>query len=786
MRPALPLLVLGLSGFAGAQDPVAPKTPRPPLVSSPAKEHRLSAEKAAAGVTAALPETAGTGSELAKELGIANGRWMPLPAEVVHDRAADGALWAHGRTWKAEFDGRGFSYVPFLGSEAPRNQPLTVRLASVQCGDAVLPTSVGKPERSGERIHVERGACTERFDLLPDGVEQSWVFAALPSRAALKLELDLHTELVGTDLGRDLEFRGPYGGVRYDRAVAIDARGERCELDLELVGERIELVVPAEFLASAALPLVVDPFTSTIGISYTAAYQGNPDLAFDYTTQEFLIVWQNAYSATDHDLWAQRLDLAQTPLGVPFTIDFTGTSWTKPRIANNGLDDTFLVVAECSQAFVSPRWIGGRIWSLAGGAQPAFDIERAGVGGSWSGDALNPDVGGDPLELGPTYFTIVWEREYSPTDHDILMRQVTSTGALRSFTPTTIDVATSYQAKPRIGKSNGYSFTNNFALQRWAIVYEDYYSPNDCDVRGAQVTWDGQFPTATITHEITATAADERTPVVSSPTDEENGSRQHLIAWSRSSGADGDIAIAIWNSALQIPARSNLHVLEAAGAAQAWPQFAPTVDSDGVRFALGYAEAFNASSDIDVRFSTVAFDASINLLQVHEARAAIGVSVDYEGVPAVASAWSGGGGAMHYGIALQQRDNSTGTHGIFATVYRGHANLPLPSTRATGCGGLGINMYDVPALGRSISFDQTDSGPLTGFLLGLPLSFPIGGCPGCVLGVDGVAMPNPFGVLIPNAPSLVGVQVSCQAWSLVSGSCLGAIALSDTIDFTVL
>jgi hypothetical protein len=784
MRPVLPLLALGLSGLAVAQEPLAPKSPRAPLAASPTKEHRPPAAKAGATERASVPAAAS--ASFAKEPGLRGGRVMPMPAQVVHDRASDGALWAHGRTWKAEFDGRGFTYVPFLGSEAPRNQPLTLRLAAVHCGDAMLPTSAGKPERLRERIGVDRGACVERFDLLPDGVEQSWVFDALPTRAALRLELDVVTELVGADLGRDLEFRGPYGGVRYDRAVAIDARGERCELDLELVGERIELAVPAEFLASAELPLIVDPFTSTIGISYTAAYQGNPDLAFDYTTQEFLIVWQGAYSATDHDIWAQRLDLAQTPLGVPFTIDFSTTSWTKPRVANNGLSDTFLVVAECSQAFTSPRWIGGRIWSLAGGALPAFDIERAGVGGSWSGDATNPDVGGDPLELGPTYFTVVWEREYSTSDHDILMRQVTSTGALRSSAPTPIDVATSYQAKPRIGKSNGYSFANNFALQRWAIVYEDYYSPNDCDVRGAQITWDGQFAATPSTQAITATSADERTPVVSSPTEEENGSRQHLIAWSRSSGADGDIAVAIWNSALQIPARSNLHLLEAAGAAQSWPQFSPTVDCDGVRFAVGYAEAFNASSDIDVRFSTVAFDASINLLQAHEARAAIGVSTDYEGVPAVASAWSGGGGAMHYGIALQQLDNSFGVHGIFATVYRGHANLPLPSTRATGCGGLGITLNDVPALGRSISFDQTDSGPLTGFLLGLPLSFPIGDCPGCVLGVDGVAMPNPFGIPIPNAPSLVGVQVSCQAWSLVSGSCLGALALSDTIDFTVL
>lgn len=785
MHPVRLLLVLSCAGLAVAQDLPVTKTPRPPIASAPTKDYRPPAPKAVAALPVAASTAALRGAAAGKDANLQPRRVLPLPDRVVYDEV-EGALWAHGRTWKAAFDGSGFTYVPFLGSEAPRNEPVTFRLDAVQCGDARLLVTAGTPERSEDRILVGRGACTERFDLHPDAVEQSWVFHTLPSRRALQLQLGVVTGLRGEDLGQGLVFRGPHGGVRYDRAVAIDARGDRCELDLELHGDRIELVVPAEFIATAELPLVVDPFTTTTGVSFAAAYQGNPDLAFDYTTQEFLIVWQNAYSATDHDIWAQRLDLAQTPIGVPFTIDFTTTSWAKPKVANNGLADTFLVVAECSQGFVSPFWIGGRIWSLGGGSQPPFDVERAGVGGSWSGDAQNPDVGGDPLELGPTYFTVVWEREYSPTDHDILMRQVTSAGTLRSSAPTPIDVSTGYQTKPRIGKSNGYSFSNNYGLQRWPIVYEDIYSATDTDVRGCQVTWDGQFPTAVVTHTISATAADERTPVVSSPTEERNGSRQHLIAWSRASGADSDIVVAVWNTALGIPARHNLQGLELAGAAQGWPQFAPAVDCDGVRFAVGYAEAWNASSDIDVRVSTVAFDAAVNQLLMHEARAPLAVTVDYEGVPAIASSWSGGGGAMHYGIALQHRANATGVHGIFATVYRGHANLPLPSARTTGCGSLGITISDVPALGRSVSFDQTDSGPLTGFVIGYPASVPIAGCPGCVLGVNGITVPNPFGLSIPHSPSFVGLQFACQAWSFVSGPCLGSIALSDAIDFTVL
>jgi L-cysteine desulfidase len=161
------------------------------------------------------------------------------------------------------------------------------------------------------------------------------------------------------------------------------------------------------------------------------------------------------------------------------------------------------------------------------------------------------------------------------------------------------------------------------------------------------------------------------------------------------------------------------------------------------------------------------------------------VSGNYEAEVAIASAWSGGGGSVHYGIAWQDFVAPT-MHGIHAAVYAGHANGALPSTRTTGCGNLGITITGLPAIGRTISFDQTDSGPLTGFVFGFPAAVPIGVCPGCVLGVDGAVVTNPFAVVLPPSPGFVGMQFACQAWSFLSGTCLGSIALSDTIDFTVL
>ncbi len=783
VRHLLPMFAL--AGAALAQAPTTPKHPRPPVESLPVKVAPAPLAKGAAS-PAGLPTMPVQQSPAKGELR-RDGRRMAMPEQVVHDVAADGTLWAHGTTWKGHFDDHSFTFIPFLGSEAPRNYPLTLRLAAVQSGAEHLRVQATPPMRTGQQIRADRGACIEQFDLQPAAVEQSWVFTTLPTRGDLRLSLDATTELRGEDLGAGLAFHGPHGGIRYDRAIAIDARGARCELELDLRENRIELVVPAAFVATAHLPLVVDPFATTTAISFTGAYQGNSDLAFDYSTQEFLIVWQNAFSATDHDLWAQRLDLQQTVIGVPFTLDFTSVSWTKPKVANNGVADNFLVVAECSNAFASPRWIGGRLYGSLVGAGAQFDVERPGTTSSLLGDATNPSVGGDPLELGPTYFTVVWEREFSSSDHDVLMRQVTDSGALRGTAPTVIDLSSGYESLPSISRSNGYSYSNNFASQYWTVVYQRTFGPGDEDIRGCEITWDGQFVQNVPNFTVSSASADERTPTVSSPTDEIGGTRYHLIAFTRlGAGNDWDIVTAAWDGNLGWRAEASLQTLEASGAPQAWPQVAPAVDCDGTRFAVGYSEVFGgAGSDFDVRVSTVAFDPATNVLSVHEARSPLAVSGNYEGEVAIASAWSGGGGSMHYGICYQDFVAPT-THGIHATVYRGHTNGAPSTTRATGCGSLGIQMYDVPALGRGISFDQTDSGPFTGFVFGFPTSVPIGICPGCVLGVDGSTVMNPFGVVMPYSPSFVGVQFSCQAWSFYSGTCLGAIALSDTIDFTVL
>ncbi|MBL8754428.1 MAG: hypothetical protein JNK15_14085 [Planctomycetes bacterium] len=706
---------------------------------------------------------------------------------IAQDRDEAGTAWALGATWKASHDGTTFTFIPAFGSTARQNWPLALRLDEVRVGATAVPVTDGAVQVEGDAWRIARGGCIEHFALGRDAVEQSWVFAELPQRGELRLRLQATTELTGHDRGGDLEFTGPDGNVTYSSAVAIDAAGRRCALDLQLAGGGIELVVPAAFVAEATLPLVVDPIAAATALVSQTNFAGFTDLAFDYSSGEFLCVWQSAYSATDMDLWAQRLDGDSVPIGAPFTLDFTALTWAYPRVANNGQNDTFLVVAECSNGFAGTRWIGGRIWSLAGGAFVPFTIERDGVGGSLSGSCIQPDVGGDPAELAGTSFTVVWEREYTTSDHDIVMRQVDAFGALRTLYPTVVDGSLANESRPHIGKSNGYSLSTGLSGQYWPIVYQRTFAAGDEDVRGSSVAPDGSFVGAS-SFAIATSTRNELVPHASTPTEIIAGTRRHAVAFLRTEpGNSNDVCVAVLTPGGALLTTANLHTLEGAGAAAAWPQAQPTIDCDGVRFAVAYSELWNGTgSDFDVRASTVAFDPATNLLVAHESRAPVATSGDYEGYPALASMASGGGSTTFCSLALHRVASGTGNFTVAAAAYRAHSNGPVPTVRSTACDGLTIAIGDLPSLGRTLYFFQGDSGPLSGFVVGTPVSVPLPFCPGCTVGVDGIMVANPFGLAIPLQPSLVGIALAGQAWSAYSGTCLGAIALSDTIDFTVL
>src|SRR5260221_10923060 len=102
-----------------------------------------------------------------------------IDRERLHYAQRDDALWVHGTNWKASFTREGLSFIPFLGSKAPHNFPITFTLGSVRRGGTQL--TLSEPSRvahDGDRIDMDRGELVERFDLAPAHIEHSFVFAS--------------------------------------------------------------------------------------------------------------------------------------------------------------------------------------------------------------------------------------------------------------------------------------------------------------------------------------------------------------------------------------------------------------------------------------------------------------------------------------------------------------------------------------------------------------------------------------------------------------------------------
>lgn len=440
---------------------------------------------------------------------------LPFP---LHDVDEHGDLWVRGRTYKARFGVQGATYIPFLGSRAPRDYPLSFEVKSVTSGGAPVAFDGAAPAtRDGEVVAFERGAFVEQYVISAESIEQRFVFDALPTRGEIVVSIDAASELVGHGDADGFRFENELGHVRYGRAFALDARGAKVGIESRLAGGRIELVVPAEFVAQAQLPLVIDPYAGTISVDVDTGSDWQADVAYDATTNSFLVVYENQFSATDHDVYARKY--VDQVLVDTATIDLTTSDWRNPKVANNGLDDQFLCVAQVGAT--GARIVRGRTLAAAGLALGA----QFTISGSESGDKWNPDVGGDPALVGPTYYCVVWQRERADGDLDILSRLVLSNGTLLG--PGTFNLANISgfdDSVPSISKTNGLP---PFATQNWNVVWQRATSATNDDVVCARILWDG-----TITDSPTllaSTTENERAPAAS-PVLDDNGTPRYWLA----------------------------------------------------------------------------------------------------------------------------------------------------------------------------------------------------------------------------------------------------------------
>ncbi|MCB9879380.1 MAG: hypothetical protein H6835_17430 [Planctomycetes bacterium] len=728
-----------------------------------------------AALTAQAPSEPSAGVDVPASIVAGRG----LPDDVLFDMPhQDGPLWAMGHRWKGSFDARGAVVIPFFGSDAPQNFPVRFALQRATVGGEAMPLTANAPTRDGATVRTDRGALTEVISTSIDRLEQSFVFASLPRRGAVAVELDIGTTLAATVIRDGVRFANEFGHVDYTHAVATDAAGRSTPLTIEWTGAGVRMEIPAAFVAAAELPLVLDPvlnFSTMLG-SYPAQLQRQSDVASFQAVAlggRTLLVYRRQYSATDNDCWGVMFDGGLGLVRSDFSIDFTTDDWLNAAVAACRHDQNFLVVAEVRIPVTagSQHYIAGRLIDSNGVPAGVFDIERTGVVGL-AGDDYVPDVGSDPA-FGAALYMVVFQKN-TGSSAEICLRIVTSGGVLTTTNAIAVSTSAGADTRPSVSKSCGL-LTGPETW--WLVTWQHTYSATDEDIHGRFLDWDGSFASSVFT--VTASTGNDTAPSSSSPI-EHDGVRYWPVCYEYATapGQPRDVLCRLIRTNLGTQATFTVSS-NVPGA----DDREPDVDSDGTRF-VTILTTGTAGAPQGIEAVTTAWLPSSNTFRVDQ-RSSLNTSpVDDHGQGSIWADFSGGPAASpHYFLSFSDFTSNTFDlvdYGGFAGTTQYFTTVP------TQCGGLWIQSGGMPAIGQQVNFLSGLVGA-SGTIFGVPGQIPLNalGC-NCTLGVaDGVFMPNPLYWTVPNDPRFVGIQLAVQGWTLTGSQCLGAIDLSDTIIFTI-
>ena len=540
--------------------------------------------------------------------------------EVYYQVTGDGSLHAKGSNFKAEFNRTGLTYRPLVG------ETMNFSLIDAKVGSQQLALNHDAlPSRDGDTISFDRGAFVEHYGLTHNAIEQLFTIDELPAHGNLVLRIAAHAPNMISKVNSDgLEFEGEHSSVTYSKAVLVDATGETTALSTKLINDVIEIRVNSSTLDRAVFPITIDPVISnSTPFTYLSYQYSKPDIAYDATNNRFVLVAEFHYAADDHDIYSILLNASGVAIPGTFTyVDLTGVNWRNPKVANNNFAKTFMVVAE--HGLDGERAIWGSTVDPATGAHGA-QFEVVGYDGK---EKINPDIGGDSLLSPPTYFLVVWESVFSEDDHDIFMRLMNANGTAAGDA-TALDFAATNQSNPAVSKSNRGA--------QWAVVWQSNVSPGNENIWGARMNWNGNIMSPA--QVLNGDAESHKRPQVSSPM-----ANQYLIAYEQ----DWTIHLQLVNNSLATVDISSL--VDLGNDTFTQPRLSPTVDADGSKFVLGYAEMYDGQyfGDWDLYADSICVDGgTLKLAEYHRTLTASG-NPDVQ--VTVATSWSAGGTAMGPGV----------------------------------------------------------------------------------------------------------------------------------------
>lgn len=591
------------------------------------------------------------------------GHSLSLAGQLAFDEPGDGSLWVlGGDRYKARFSPAGATFYPFLGARAAQSESLRLELQSVRLGGAERAAPSVAPERVGETVLFERGPLVELYELGPQSMEQMFVVDALEGPGPLELRIAAHTELRALATAEGLFFEGPSGGASYSRAFAFDARGAEVPIETRYEAGTILLRIAPEDLRGIALPLTIDPIVASFEVtSVDLEHLGASDVAYDATTDRFVVVYERKFSATDGDVFSvlYTSDGQQLP-GSLVAVDITASCWYGPQVANNGGASQFLTVALQSETCSVFAVVVGRTREAESNFQSA-PILIDGPGGMRD----RVDVGGNPSSGPGTYYCVVWDRREKGADN-IWYQLVRPIGTLLFPAAQGLEVSWGSDHEPSISKSCG---REPAASQAWNVVWQRSPFTTSYDIRGAQIRWDGAIQTPTF--ELCVSEHDERRPKASSPLEGGTGPRPWLATFERHGGADSDVLVAVLAGGQTLVAPTDLSLLEG-GSHAAQNQSKPVADSDGLSFTVAYREHFHADlANRNVHLSTLRLAAGG--LVVTEAHRAASLSFSDQDLPALSAmhgpaGWSPQVQGRHL-VTWSERRFLPGTWAIEGALY---------------------------------------------------------------------------------------------------------------------
>ncbi|MBL8896887.1 MAG: hypothetical protein JNM84_04640 [Planctomycetes bacterium] len=675
----------------------------------------------------------------------------------------DGSLVGVGDHYKTFFEEGGITFTPALGHAVPTNQNLRLRLETVVRGDRVVHSAspAVQPRRSNDAVLYERGEITERYDLRPEGIEQSFVFASQPEGSGdLIVRLRLQTELEASS-GHQLEnlrfSAGEVGGADIGAVVGIDAQGRRQKGHLNFTGTHLELVLPAEFVSRAAYPLVLDPPISP-RINVTAAPVGSSRPEAAYLADTYLVAWEHAYSASDTDIHGQRLDACGRAVGNLLVIDAATTDEREPAVAMVWTRNRFVVVYQ--RGALGARNIMARTVTRFGSLGPVFPVAQA------NDDEYEPAVGGS-IHSTDTGVIIVWVN--ARWGIRVGRYRVESDGSLFFVTENALDTNPSGR-RPVISKSGGAS---QVFLVAWETRNGDWIGVRFVGAYTQPISAFGYVATGGRGPLLPSVDGDGRSFVLSYARQEVSGSNDNFDVWFIDPQPPSS-PINVWNFTHSVAIENSQGDDDLASAIASINGRSVVAIEDRVG-GVGTAYEMWASA----RSSTGALNGSWQ--RISEANA-----TTMNKHPSVASRQSGSNSSSSQALFVWTCTPAGAISVVKGILYTETVTPGSSTAITTGCGGLGIRVSGgSPVIGSSLSWQLTGASGFASMWIGLSqVAVPI--CSNCTLGTPPditFSGPTLGPIPVPLDPCMIGLEFFTQGADLFGpGACSSPpLRLSDTL-----